>query len=160
MSGPDAGYRMPDVPDTRFQIPDKLNTNNKDQKMKKAMSYRDLDIFKLAMKLAIEIHRMTLELPKFELFEEGSQIRRSSKSIVSFIVEGFALRNYRAQFLHCILRAIAECDETQIHLELLFKTNSLKDKEKYEYFRNEYNKLARMLNKFYEAVLKQHISLK
>lgn len=56
--------------------------------MKKAMSYRGLDIFQLAKKLAIEIHRMTLEFPKFELYEEGSQIRKSSKSIVSHIVEG------------------------------------------------------------------------
>jgi|GEM_PF-3303464 len=53
------------------------------------MSYRNLEIWQLAREMSIEIHRMTLNnLPKFEMFEEGSQIRRSSKSIRANIVEG------------------------------------------------------------------------
>ena len=57
---------------------------------KKSKSYRDLEIYRLSKKLAVDVHRMTLEeLPKFEMFEEGSQIRKSSKSVVSNIVEGF-----------------------------------------------------------------------
>jgi four helix bundle protein len=54
------------------------------------MSYRKLDVWQLARELAVEIHKMTLtELPKFEMFEEGSQIRRSIKSAKSTIVEGY-----------------------------------------------------------------------
>jgi len=54
------------------------------------MSYRDLEIWQLGREMSIEIHKMTLNnLPKFEMYEEGSQIRRSSKSIRSNIVEGF-----------------------------------------------------------------------
>ena len=35
-------------------------------------SYEDLEIYQLAKKLAVEVHRMTLdELPKFEMYEEG-----------------------------------------------------------------------------------------
>ena len=49
-------------------------------------SYRDLDIYKKAHKLTIEIHEMSLKLPKFELYEEGSQVRKSSKSIKNNIV--------------------------------------------------------------------------
>jgi len=49
-------------------------------------SYRDLEIYKESKGLAIEIHKMTLQLPKFELFEEGGQIRRSSKSVTAMIV--------------------------------------------------------------------------
>ena len=37
-------------------------------------SYRELDIYNDSKKPAIEIHRMTLMLPKFELYEEGSQL--------------------------------------------------------------------------------------
>ena len=58
-------------------------------------SYRDLDIYKKAHKLAIEIHKMSLKLPKFELYEEGNQIRKSSKSVKSNIVEGFGRRRYK-----------------------------------------------------------------
>ncbi len=62
-------------------------------------SYKDLDIYKLAHKLAINIHEMSLRLPKFEMYEEGSQIRRSSKSIKSNIVEGFGRRRYKQEFI-------------------------------------------------------------
>jgi len=45
------------------------------------MSYRKLEIWRRARELVIDIHKMTLkELPKFEIYEEGSQIRRSIKS--------------------------------------------------------------------------------
>ncbi len=53
------------------------------------MSYRKLEIWQLSREVVIEIHQMTLErLPKFEMYEEGSQIRRASKSTKSTIVEG------------------------------------------------------------------------
>jgi hypothetical protein len=39
------------------------------------MSYKNLEIWKLAGELAVEIHEMTLtSLPKFEMFEGGSQV--------------------------------------------------------------------------------------
>lgn len=53
--------------------------------------YQKLEIFQLSRELAIQIHKMTLQLPKFDMFEEGSQIRRSSKSIPANIVEGYCL---------------------------------------------------------------------
>jgi four helix bundle protein len=54
------------------------------------MSYKRLEIWKLTDELIVEIHEMTLtRLPKFEMYEEGSQIRRSGKSIKSTIVEGY-----------------------------------------------------------------------
>jgi len=75
-------------------------------------SYRDLDIYKNAHKLAIEIHEMSLKLPKFELYEEGSQIRKSSKSIKSTIVEGFGRRRYKQEFIKFLTYSLASCDET------------------------------------------------
>jgi len=123
-------------------------------------SYRDLEIFQLAKRLAVEIHEMSLQLPKFELYEEGSQIRRSSKSIGSNIVEGFARRNYKSDFLRYITIAWGECDETIFHLEMLYKTKSLIDEKQYGYFKTEYEKLSKMINKFYHVVEKDHLSKK
>jgi len=37
------------------------------------MSYRDLEIWKLARETVITIHKMTLQLSKFEFFEEGAR---------------------------------------------------------------------------------------
>ncbi len=51
------------------------------------MNYKDLEIWKMSREIVIEIHKMSLEnLPKFEMYETGSQIRRSSKSVRSNIV--------------------------------------------------------------------------
>ncbi len=46
------------------------------------MSYKKLQIWQEARSLVNDIHNITRKkLPKFELYEEGSQIRRSIKSV-------------------------------------------------------------------------------
>ena len=52
-------------------------------------SYKDLDIYNIAFELAKRVHLASLALPQFELYEQGGQIRRSSKSIKDQIAEGF-----------------------------------------------------------------------
>ena len=91
------------------------------------MSYEKLEIWQMARELSVLIHRMSLnELPKFELMEEGGQIRRSSKSIRSTIVEGYGRRCYKADFIKFLVYAQGSCDETRDHLLTLWETGSLK----------------------------------
>ena len=74
------------------------------------MSYKKLEISILSKSVSNEIHRMTLEdLPKFEIFEEASQIRRASKSIRSNIVEGYGRRRYKGDFIKYLTYAFASC---------------------------------------------------
>src|SRR5438132_12028019 len=94
-------------------------------------SYKDLEIYKLSHELAIDIHNMSLTLPRFELYEEGSQIRRSSKAVSSNLVEGFGRRRYKNEFIKFLIYALSSCDETREHLDLLFKTISLRDEIAY-----------------------------
>ena len=64
------------------------------------MSYRTLEVWQLSRTLVVDIRQMTLtKLPKFEMFEEGSQIRRSIKSVKSTIVEGYGRRRYKQEFV-------------------------------------------------------------
>ena len=56
--------------------------------------HEKLEVYTRAHELGVQIHIMSLRLPRFEMYEEGSQIRRSSKSVSSQIVEGHALRHY------------------------------------------------------------------
>jgi four helix bundle protein len=119
-------------------------------------SYRDLEIYKKANKLAIEIHEMSLKLPKFELYEEGSQIRKSSKSVKSNIVEGFGRRRYKQEFIKFLTYSLASCDETRDHLDTLHETKSLRDTEKYKYFCEEYDHLGKMLSNFIKSVDSGH----
>ena len=51
-------------------------------------SYKDLDIYNLSMSLFYKTHIVSLKLPKHELYELGTQIRRSSDSVATNIVEG------------------------------------------------------------------------
>ena len=118
--------------------------------------YKKLKIYKLAHELGVEIHKMTLSLPKFEMFEEGSQIRRSSKSVSSNIVEGYALRIYKAEYIRYLFRAYASSMETIEHLEYLYQTNSLRDKRTFDELIAKYSELNKMLYSFIESVEREH----
>lgn len=74
-------------------------------------SYRDLDIYKDAFQLAQEVHKLSLTLPKHELYEQGSQIRRSTKSIKDQIAEGYGRKRYKNDFVKFSTYSQASCDE-------------------------------------------------
>ncbi len=125
------------------------------------MSYRNLEIWQLARNLVIDIHKMTLnELPKFEMYEEGSQIRGSIKSVKSNIVEGYGRRRYKQDYLRFLTYALASNDETTDHLETLFETESLKIKLLYQNIHERLEILGKKLNLFIQSVEKKHISQK
>lgn len=115
-------------------------------------SYRDLNVFKESKKLAIDIHKMSMTLPKFELYEEGSQIRRSAKAVTSLLVEGYGRRRYKQDFIKYLVYCQSECDETIVHLGFLFETESLKNEIVYNELKTEYNSLSKQINKFIQWV--------
>jgi four helix bundle protein len=85
------------------------------------MSYKNLEIWQLSREVVIEVHLMSLSLPKFEQFEEAQQIRRSSKTIKGCIVEGYGRRRYKADFIKFLIHALSSNDETLDHLKLFLK---------------------------------------
>jgi four helix bundle protein len=115
-------------------------------------SYRDVDVYIESKRLAIEIHKISLPLPKHEMYEEGSQIRRSSKSITSMIVEGYGRGRYKADFIKYLVYSQSECDETIVHLNFLFETGSLEDKIKFNELSAGYESLSKRINKFTQWV--------
>ena len=118
-------------------------------------SYKDLDVYKLSHALAGEVHKLTLEnLPKSEMFEEGNQVCRSSKSIVATIVEGFGRKQYQQEYIKFLTYALASTDETQEHLGLLFETGSLKDRGLYESLLRRYEELGKKLNSLRSVIQK------
>lgn len=97
------------------------------------MSYKNLEIWQLAREIALEVHKMTLdELPKFEMYETGQQIRRSAKSTRVNIVEGYGRKRYQNEFYKFLIYSLGSNDETIDHLEELWETGSLKDKNIYD----------------------------
>ncbi|HMP20758.1 MAG TPA: four helix bundle protein [Ferruginibacter sp.] len=120
------------------------------------MSYRNLEIWKLAREVVIEIHAMTLNLPKFEQFEEAQQIRRSSKSAKSCIVEGYGRRRYKADYIKFLIYALSSNDETIDHLETLFETKSITDEALYKCLHIKIDTLGKKINNFIQAVERSH----
>ena len=100
---------------------------------------------------------MTLnELPRFELYEEGSQIRKSIKSVKSNIVEGYGRRRYKQEFIRFLTYAQASCDETTDHLENLHESESLKDEALYRDLHKRLRTLGKKINLFIQSVEKGH----
>jgi len=121
------------------------------------MSYRKLQIWQEARKLVIDIHRMTLtNLPQFELYEEGSQIRRFIKSTKSTIVEGYGRRRYKQDYIRFLTYSLASCDETTDHLENLYETESLKDEVLYKNLHDQLQTLGKKINRFIQSVEREH----
>jgi four helix bundle protein len=125
------------------------------------MSYKQLEIWEMARALAVDIHNMTMtKLPKFELYEEGSQIRRAIKSVKANIVEGYGRRRYRQDYIRFLVIAHASCDETRDHLETLCETGSLSDAEMYQDLHSRITKLSRALHGFIKGVEERPISVR
>ena len=100
----------------------------------------------MAYSLAIKVHTMTLTLPKYEMYEQGSQVRRSTKSIKDNIVEGYGRNRYKNDFIRFLVYAHSSCDEALSQLamidEIHFESKGLNE------LISEYELLGRKLNKF------------
>lgn len=125
------------------------------------MSYKNLEIWTLAAAASVDIHKMTLnKMPKFEMYEEGSQIRRSSKSIRANIVEGYGRRRYKQEFIKHLVYAHSSCDETKDHLETVFETGSLTDEKLFRDLLARLDMLGGKISKFIDSVEAGHRSEK
>lgn len=85
----------------------------------KRRDFRDLVLWQRAMELAAEVHRVTLKLPRHELFGLAAQMRRSAVSIPSNIAEESGRRTTREfiAFLH-----IARGSLSELRTQLLLAT--------------------------------------
>jgi four helix bundle protein len=119
--------------------------------------HEKLEVYRLAHALALRIHRFSLRLPRLESFEEAPQLRRAAKSVAAQVVEGHALRRYKAEYLHYLARAYASAEETLEHLRLLLESGSAKGLEpECEQLVGEYDLLSRKLFNYMQAIREQH----
>lgn len=114
-------------------------------------SYKDLDIYNISIELFFETHAFSLKLPTFETYELGSQLRRSSDSINSNIVEGYGRKSYKQDFIKFIIYAHASNLECHNHI---YKISRLYPelKEEGEKLMEEYHKLGIKIHNFLHYV--------
>ena len=113
------------------------------------LDIEDLQIYKMAYKLMLKVHKYTLSFPKIEQYGGiADQLRRSSKSIAANIVEGFGKqRFYKDEFKKMLVYAIASCDETMMWIKASSDLGYIKRDIKTELI-NEYKILVKKISTF------------
>lgn len=109
-------------------------------------SFRDLNVYKLAIELQQEIFILTKKFPKEELYSLTGQIRRSSRSIGANIAESWHKRRYPAHFVSKLSDADAEQAETQHWLDTSLICKYISTKE-HSVLLQKCKKISRMLGK-------------
>ena len=113
-------------------------------------SYRDLEIYQIACALAKRVHIASLRLPSFELYEQGSQVRRSSKSIKDQIAEGYGRRRYKPEFIKFLIYAQSSCDEITSQIDMIIQLYP--DLLDFHELSLEYDNLGKKINNFIQYV--------
>ena len=109
----------------------------------KIQKVEDLKVYQKLVNLVIEIHKITLTFPKFEIYELGSQLRRSSNSVPANLAEGFNNKHINI-YLEGISWAQAELRETRHHLEIASKKEYLTP-ERLNHLIADYKECSKML---------------
>jgi four helix bundle protein len=106
--------------------------------------FRDLRVYKLAFKLAMEIFHESKHFPAEEKYSLTDQIRRSSRSVPGNIGEGYRKKRYPKMFVSKMADADGEATETQVWLDFAHECGYLSQTRQLE-LRQGYEEIGRML---------------
>jgi four helix bundle protein len=112
-------------------------------------SFKDLEVYNLSYQIAMDVFFMTRKFPKEELYSLTSQIVRSSRSISSNIVEGWAKRTYENKFKLQLVDALGSCTETQNWI-LFAKDCNYISTEEYQLHYEKLDQIGKMLTKLHQ----------
>jgi four helix bundle protein len=124
---------------------------------KKIESFEDLEVYQKLCALHLEVNELTFTFPKFELYELGSQLRRSSNSAPANIAEGWNNKHVNI-YLEGINRAQGELRETKHHLIIAFRKKYLNE-IKYRDLINRYEECGRMLKALEKSLISWKLKL-
>jgi four helix bundle protein len=110
-----------------------------------ALAFEDLEVFKRAYRVSLEVHRESLNFPKIEQRALGDQVRRASKSIPANIAEGFGKqRQSAAEFKRFLRVAMGSADEMRVWVRYCLDLGYI-DEASWKRWRDEYHEIAKML---------------
>lgn len=112
--------------------------------------FRDLEVYKKAFALSLDIHRASSTFPKHELFALSSQIRRASKGICANIAEGFVKQqSSRAEFKRFLMIALGSATEMQVWVDYALELGYINPSQHHEW-QDGYDHILRMLQKMHD----------
>ena len=119
--------------------------------MRMIRSVEDLEVFRRAYRLSVELHKISLELPRIEQFALADQLRRASKSICANLTEGFAKQSHSAaEYRRYVVTAIGSSDETQLWLRYCVDLGYV-DEERGGSWIADFTEISRMLRGLYAS---------
>ncbi|HUT33469.1 MAG TPA: four helix bundle protein [Planctomycetota bacterium] len=118
--------------------------------MAKLKSFRELRVYQELKRRHLEVHKLTLTFPKFETYELGSQVRRSSNSAPALVAEGWGSRHTNV-YIEAVNRSMGEIRETQHHLDVA-KEKGYMTPPRFAELDAAYESCGRMLERLHEAL--------
>jgi four helix bundle protein len=112
----------------------------------KIRSHKDLEVYKLAFKAAMEIFEMSKKFPKEETYSLTDQIRRSSRSVCSNLAEAFRKRRYPKSFISKLSDSESEAAETQTWLDFSLSCSYISETEHQELHESYNNIIGKLVN--------------
>jgi four helix bundle protein len=112
--------------------------------------WQKLEVWKLSDDLAYRVYQATKDFPREEIYGLTSQVRRAALSVPTNIVEGYSRKGDK-ELSHFINISLGSLAETKYLLYFSYRLGYVKDVN-YDDLRNSYDKLGRLLWKFYEAI--------
>ena len=109
-------------------------------------SFEELQCYKEARLLRIEVSKFVRTLPKEEEYRLKDQILRSSRSVTANIAEGYGRHHYQENLQFCRI-ARGSLTETLEHLITGFDENYLND-DQLNCYRSQIEKAHKLLNGF------------
>ena len=108
------------------------------------MHWKELNVWKKAHELVLEIYRATANFPKSEIFGITSQLRRSAFSVPANIVEGNS-RNTTKDYIRFLYQARGSVEEVRY---FLFLSNDIKylDNKDFQRLEEEYSSVSKLIN--------------
>ena len=114
----------------------------------------DLEVFRRAYRVSLEVHRASLGLPRIEQFALADQLRRSSKSVCANLVEGFAKQSHSAaEYRRYLAVAIGSSDETQLWLRYCIDLGYVEESTGRKW-QDGYGEISRMLRGLHTSWLR------
>jgi four helix bundle protein len=109
-------------------------------------SFRDLEVYQEALRLAKEINDLVKKFPIHEKYLLVDQMRRASRSVPSQVAEGWVKRKKTKEFKKYLRDAIGEANEMMNHLEQARLFGYISDKKAKELI-ERYDKLSGKLSR-------------
>lgn len=131
-------------------IPESQNFGISESQNKFVSRFKDLIVYQKAFEISLEIHKYSVEFPKYEQYGGlADQMRRASKSITANIAEGYAKQQRsKLEFKRFLLIALGSSEEMMVWVEYAIALDYIEPETGNRWI-SAYDEITRMLQSLY-----------